>query len=154
LSSCSAAAEPARPSGVTSWRGALESAAEAESDRRDVEDTERDLSHPSRFLEEGEDDALDEYGDPNDSDPDGGYMGFMASDDEMNYLRGGGSYSNSPYADLDVPDNAYTRGRAKGFGKPARVRGDDVDSSYDDADDMGDNLSEARWAKLAGILKG
>jgi hypothetical protein len=123
------------------WRGALESAADAESDRRDVEDTERDLSHPSRFLEEG-DDALDEYGDPNDSDPDGGYMGFMASDDEMNYLRGGGSYSDGPYADNDVPDNAYTRGRAKGFGREPRVRGDDIDSGYDD-DVMGDDsLSE------------
>lgn len=124
------------------WRGALESAAEAEADRRDTEDTERDLSHPSRFLEEGEDDTLDEYGDPDDSDPEGGYMGFMASDDELDYLRGGGSYSDGPYADNDVPDNAYTRGRAKGFGKPARVRGDDVDSGYDD-DIMGDdNLSE------------
>ena len=124
------------------WRGALQNAAEAESDRRDVEDTERDLSHPSRFLEEGDDDALDEYGDPNDSDPDGGYMGFMASDDEMNYLRGGGSYSDSPYADLDVPDNRYTRGRAKGFNREPRVRGDDIDSGYDD-DIMGDdNLSE------------
>ena len=123
------------------WRGALESAADAESDRRDVEDTERDLSHPSRFLEEGDDDALDEYGDPNDSDPDGGYMGFMASDDEMNYLRGGGSYSDSPYADNDVPDNRYTRGRAKGFNREPRVRGDDIDSGYDDV--MGDdNLSE------------
>lgn len=123
------------------WRGALESAADAESDRRDVEDTERDLSHPSRFLEEGED-ALDEYGDPNDSDPDGGYIGFMASDDEMNYLRGGGSYSDGPYADNDVPDNAYTRGRAKGFNREPRVRGDDIDSGYDD-DVMGDdNLSE------------
>jgi hypothetical protein len=126
------------------WRGALQSAAEAESDRRDTEDTERDLSHPSRFLEEGEDD----------SDPDGGYMGFMASDDEMNYLHGGGGYSDGPYADNDVPDNAYTRGRAKGFGKSARVRGADVDSGYDRADDMGDNLSEGRWAQLAGILKG
>ena len=125
------------------WRGALESAADAESDRRDVEDTERDLSHPSRFLEEGEDD----------SDPDGGYMGFMASDDEMNYLRGGGSYSDGPYADNDVPDNRYTRGRAKGFGREPRVRGDDIDSGYDD-DVSGDNLSEARWAKLAGVLKG
>jgi hypothetical protein len=128
--------------------------ADAERDRQDVEDTERDLSHPSRFLEEGEDDALDEYGNPDDSDPDGGYVGFMASDDEMNYLRGGGSYSNSPYADLDVPDNRYTRGRAKGFNREPRVSGDDIDSGYDDADDMGDNLSEARWAKLAGILEG
>ena len=133
------------------WRGALESAADAESDRRDVEDTERDLSHPSRFLEEGDDDALDEYGDPNDSDPDGGYVGFMASDDEMNYLRGGGSYSDGPYADNDVPDNAYTRGRAKGFGKEPRVRGDDIDSGYDDADDMGDNLSESIDMVSAGI---
>jgi len=115
-----------------------------ERERRDYEDTERDLSHPSRFLEEGDDD----------SDPDGGYMGFMASDDEMNYLRGGGSYSDGPYADNDVPDNAYTRGRAKGFNREPRVRGDDIDSGYDDADDMGDNLSEGRWAKLAGILKG
>ena len=116
------------------WEGALESAAEAEADRRDVEDTERDLSHPSRFLQE--------YGDPNDSDPDGGFMGGMASDEEMDYLRGGGSYSDSPYADNDVPDNRYTRGRAKGFGKEPRVRGDDIDSGYDD-DIMGDdNLSE------------
>ena len=116
------------------WRGALESAAEAESDRRDVEDTERDLSHPSRFLQE--------YGDPNDSDPDGGFMGGMASDEEMDYLRGGGSYSDSPYADNDVPDNRYTRGRAKGFNREPRVRGDDIDSGYDD-DMMGDdNLSE------------
>jgi hypothetical protein len=119
-----------------------EAFADAERDRQDIEDTERDLSHPSRFLEEGDDDALDEYGNPDDSDPDGGYVGFMASDDEMNYLRGGGSYSNSPYADLDVPDNRYTRGRAKGFGKEPRVRGDDIDSGYDDADDMGDNLAE------------
>ena len=128
------------------WRGALQNAAEAESDRRDVEDTERDLSHPSRFLQE--------YGDPNDSDPDGGYVGFMASDEELDYLRGGGSYSDSPYADNDVPDNRYTRGRAKGFGKEPRVRGDDIDSGYDDDSEMGDNLSEGRWAKLAGILKG
>jgi hypothetical protein len=128
--------------------------ADAEADRRDVEDTERDLSHPSRFLEEGDDDALDEYGDPDDSDPDGGYVGFMASDYELDYLRGGGSYSNSPYADNDVPDNAYTRGRAKGFNREPRVRGDDIDSGYDD-DVMGDDsLSEGRWAKLAGILKG
>lgn len=145
--------------------------ADAEADRRDVEDTERSLDREEGlsdygdegeddyddggdwYLEEGDDDALDEYGDPNDSDPDGGYMGFMASDDEMNYLRGGGSYSNSPYADNDVPDNAYTRGRAKGFGREPRVRGDDIDSGYDDADDMGDNLAESRWAKLAGILK-
>ena len=138
------------------WRGALQSAAEAESDRRDTEDTERDLSHPSRFLEEGEDDALDEYGDADDSDPEGGQMnhGDYATRDELDYLRGGGGYTNSPYADLDVPNNAYTRGRAKGFGKSARVRGADVDSGYDDADDMGDNLSEGRWAQLAGILKG
>jgi hypothetical protein len=110
----------------------------------------------SEYLEEGEDDALDEYGDPDDSDPEGGQMnhGVYASRDELDYLHGGGSYSNSPYADLDVPDNAYTRGRAKGFGKSARVRGADIDSGYDDADDMGDNLSEGRWAKLAGILKG
>lgn len=108
--------------------------ADAESDRRDVEDTERDLSHPSRFLQE--------YGDPNDSDPDGGYVGFMASDEEMDYLRGGGSYSDSPYADNDVPDNRYTRGRAKGFNREPRVRGDDIDSGYDD-DMMGDDsLSE------------
>ena len=108
--------------------------ADAESDRRDVEDTERDLSHPSRFLQE--------YGDPNDSDPDGGYVGFMASDEEMDYLRGGGSYSDSPYADNDVPDNRYTRGRAKGFNREPRVRGDDIDSGYDD-DIMGDDsLSE------------
>lgn len=119
-----------------------EAFADAERDRQDIEDTERDLSHPSRFLEEGEDDALDEYGNPDDSDPDGGYMGFMASDDEMNYLRGGGSYSDGPYADNDVPDNRYTRGRAKGFNREPRVRGDDIDSGYDD-DVMGDdNLSE------------
>jgi hypothetical protein len=62
----------------------LDAFADAEADRQDVEDTQRDLSHPSRFLEEG----------------------------------------------------------------------DDIDSGYDDADDMGDNLSEGRWAKLAGILKG
>ena len=128
------------------WRGALQNAAEAESDRRDVEDTERDLSHPSRFLQE--------YGDPNDSDPDGGYVGFMASDEEMDYLRGGGSYSDGPYADLDVPDNRYTRGRAKGFNREPRVRGEDIDSGYDDEDVSSDNLSEGRWAKLAGILKG
>ena len=126
------------------WRGALQNAAEAESDRRDVEDTERDLSHPSRFLEEGDDD----------SDPDGGYVGFMASDEELDYLRGGGSYSDSPYADLDVPDNRYTRGRAKGFNREPRVRGDDIDSGYDDDGESGDNLSEGRWAKIAGILKG
>lgn len=135
----------------------LDAFADAEADRQDVEDTQRDLSHPSNFieLEEGED-ALDEYGDPDDSDPDGGQMdgGRYATDDELDYLRGGGSYSNSPYADLDVPDNRYTRGRAKGFGREPRIRGADIDSGYDDADDMGDNLSEARWAKLAGVLKG
>lgn len=118
--------------------------ADAEAYRKDIEDTERDLSHPSRFLEEGDDD----------SDPDGGYVGFMASDEEMDYLRGGGSYSDSPYADLDVPDNRYTRGRAKGFNREPRVRGDDIDSGYDDDGESGDNLSEGRWAKLAGILKG
>ena len=106
--------------------------ADAEAYRKDIEDTERDLSHPSRFLEEGDDD----------SDPDGGYVGFMASDEEMDYLRGGGSYSDSPYADNDVPDNRYTRGRAKGFNREPRVRGDDIDSGYDD-DIMGDDsLSE------------
>jgi hypothetical protein len=111
-------------------------------------------SDDDEFVNEGEDDALDEYGDPDDSDPEGGQMnhGVYASRDELDYLRGGGSYTNSPYADLDVPNNAYTRGRAKGFGKSARVRGADVDSGYDDADDMGDNLSEGRWSKLAGIL--
>ena len=117
--------------------------ADAEAYRKDIEDTERDLSHPSRFLEEGDDD----------SDPDGGFMGGMASDEEMSYLRGGGSYSDSPYADNDVPDNRYTRGRAKGFNREPRVRGDDIDSGYDDDTEMGDNLSEGRWAKLAGILK-
>ena len=106
--------------------------ADAEAYRKDIEDTERDLSHPSRFLEEGDDD----------SDPDGGYVGFMASDEELDYLRGGGSYSDSPYADNDVPDNRYTRGRAKGFNREPRVRCDDIDSGYDD-DMMGDdNLSE------------
>ena len=106
--------------------------ADAEAYRKDIEDTERDLSHPSRFLEEGE----------GDSDPDGGYVGFMASDEEMDYLRGGGSHSDRPYADLDVPDNRYTRGRAKGFNREPRVRGDDIDSGYDD-DIMGDDsLSE------------
>jgi hypothetical protein len=121
------------------------------SDDEFVNEGEGDADGPDQY---DSDDALDEYGDTDDSDPDGGYMGFMASDDEMNYLRGGGSYSNSPYADNDVPDNRYTRGRAKGFGKEPRVRGDDIDSGYDDADDMGDNLAESRWAKLAGILKG
>ena len=120
--------------------------ADAEAYRKDIEDTERDLSHPSRFLQE--------YGDPNDSDPDGGYVGFMASDEEMDYLRGGGSYSDSPYADNDVPDNRYTRGRAKGFNREPRVRGDDIDSGYEDEDVSSDNLSEGRWAQLAGILKG
>lgn len=125
------------------WRGALQNAAEAESDRRDVEDTERDLSHPSRFLEEGDDD----------SDPDGGYVGFMASDEELDYLRGGGSYSDGPYADNDDRDapeaNRYERSRKK---NPYPV--DDIDSGYEDEDVFSDNLSEGRWAKLAGILKG
>lgn len=125
------------------WRGALQNAAEAESDRRDVEDTERDLSHPSRFLEEGDDD----------SDPDGGYVGFMASDEEMDYLRRGGSYSVGPYADNDDRDapeaNRYERSRKK---DPYPV--DDIEGSYDDDVEPGDNLSEGRWAKLAGILKG
>lgn len=139
--------------------------ADAEAHRKDIRDTERSLDREEGLSDYGDDDtdSGDDYDDggdwyleegDDDSDPDGGYVGFMASDDEMNYLRGGGSYSDGPYADLDVPDNRYTRGRAKGFNREPRVRGADIDSGYDDADDTGDNLSEARWAKLAGILEG
>ena len=106
----------------------LDAFADAEAHRRDIEDTERDLSRPSNFLEEGEggdydydyeDEPEAEMGDPED-----------------------------PYGDL--PKGARPRGglvHTAGFkgGSPAgallRRRG-------------GEDLSEARWAKIAGILKG
>lgn len=104
-----------------------EAFADAEAHRRDIEDTERDLSRPSNFLEEGEggdydydyeDEPEAEMGDPED-----------------------------PYGDL--PKGARPRGglvHTAGFkgGSPAgallRRRG-------------GEDLSEARWAKLAGVLE-
>lgn len=58
----------------------LDAFADAEADRQDVEDTQRDLSHPSRFLEEGEEE-LDE-GDHSYSDPgdDAAYAARLQSD--------------------------------------------------------------------------
>jgi len=135
------------------WRGALESAADAESDRRDVEDTERDLSHPSRFLEEGDDDSEGE-------DQDDAFMDDLDREAGMADYRhahsmGGRSDEEGFAIDYDTGrPNRFTKMGVKGFGRPARVRGADIDSGYDDADDMGDNLAESRWAKLAGILKG
>ena len=105
-----------------------EAFADAEAHRRDIEDTERDLSRPSNFLEEGEG-----------GDYDYGY------EDEPEAEMGD---PEDPYGDL--PKGERPRGglvHTAGFkgGSPAgallRRRG-------------GEDLSEARWAKLAGILKG
>jgi hypothetical protein len=127
--------------------------ADAERDRQDIEDTERDLSHPSNFLEEGEGDSDG----PDQYDPDDAEGHADAASDYQQHSRfwggEGGSSLKASHSDFDdVRGSAgpvkrfITRGRQ---GKPHRVSDDglDIDSGEDD-------LNESRWAKLAGILKG
>jgi hypothetical protein len=155
--------------------------ADAEADREDWEETKRDLSHPSRFLEEG-------MGDDTNWDDD-----LYAQAEYQHALDVGPEVA---YADYDTGGrNAFTQRGFKGRGPAPRISGDDFDSGEDapggdeavmadyehawnigggsdeegfaadyDTDgrnkftQMGmrgrDSLSEARWAKLAGILKG
>ncbi len=159
----------------------LDAFADAEADRQDVEDTQRDLSHPSRFLEEG-------MGDDTNWDDD-----LYAQAEYQHALDVGPEVA---YADYDTGGrNAFTQRGFKGRGPAPRISGDDFDSGEDEpggdeavmadyehawnigggSDEEGfaadydtggrnkftqmgmrgrDRLSEGRWAKLAGILKG
>ena len=116
--------------------------ADAEAHRQDIEDTERDLSHPSNFLDEGEGSRA-RWLEPGDADPDDtqGFIDEPGDIESMDYVRGGGSYSSNPYADVDVPDNAYTRDRRLGRGR-VHVSGDDVTSGEPMGRWHGDNLTE------------
>ena len=181
--------------------------ADAEADRRDVEDTERDLSHPSRFLEEGDDTEGDEaFGDV---DP------YEMGEYQHAYSMGGGSDEEGFAIDYDT--GRPSRFAAKHLARPAAAVDDidggedmgevdpyemgeyqhahsmgggadeegfymDYDRGLDEGEEGGDfdpdvgyiddpksarhgkpmkrrgaddePLNEARWAKLAGILKG
>lgn len=170
--------------------------ADAERDRQDVEDTERDLSHPSRFLEEGEDDDLGGADSATDSgdregrrsehfgdDPDWGPPGhddwhIDNYDEEGDDIEGSdfdemidpaddnddpmkSSWMNpDPYADTAPDDWAMADepdwGRRSETGRTRekyRTTGDsDPGDAYTHMGPRG--IDEARWAKLAGILKG
>lgn len=131
--------------------------ADAEAYRKDIEDTERDLSHPSRFLEEGDSDG------PDQDDPDADDLEAM-TDRERQRLSAYSFWGDEPgsslkasHSDFDAHRGAdmgvrrfITRGRQ---GKPHRVSDDgrDIDSGYDD-DIMGDdNLTESIDMVSAGI---
>jgi len=127
--------------------------ADAAAYSRDIEDTERDLSHPSRFLEEGEGDSdgPDQF-DPDDPE--------FHADSEREYRSAHSFWSDEPGSSLKASHSDFDahRGADKGVrrfitrgrqGKPHRASdgGLDIDSGDED-------LSEGRWAQLAGILKG
>jgi len=134
--------------------------ADAAAYRRDIEDTERDLSHPSRFLEEGEGDD-DSQGEEEDTSY------FDQTDWSAAEVRAG-RHAEGPYGGLDSdtpeyherlrkrPDDLGQRRMAALAARGIRFRhgGEDVDMEPYDSGDEGDNLSESRWAKIAGILKG
>lgn len=152
----------------------LDAFADAEADRRDVEDTQRDLSHPSRFLEEGDDiDGDEAFGDV---DP------YEMGEYQHAYSMGGGSDEEGFAIDYDT--GRPSPFAAKHLARPAPAV-DDIEGSEDmgevDPYEMGEyqhahsmgggadeegfymdydrgsrkkGLSEARWAKLAGILEG
>ena len=127
--------------------------ADAERDRQDVEDTERDLSHPSNFIEleegEGDADGPDQY-DPD--DPEGHADAASEYQRHSRFWSGeGGSSLKASHSDFDdVRGSAgpvkrfITRGRQ---GKPHRVSDDGLDIDSGD-----ESLFESRWSKLAGIL--
>ena len=136
------------------WHGMLEDVladeidpdafADAEAHRKDIRDTERSLDR-----EEG----LSDYGDEGEDDYDDGGDWYLEEGEGGDY-----DYEDEPEAEMgdpedpygDLPKGARPRGglvHTAGFkgGSPAgallRRRG-------------GEDLSEARWAKIAGILKG
>jgi hypothetical protein len=128
--------------------------ADAEAHRKDIEDTERSLDREeglSDYGDEGEDDNYDAVAADRD---------YINTRDDWFFLEEGDDYDyeDEPEAEMgdpedpygDLPKGARPRGglvHTAGFkgGSPAgallRRRG-------------GEDLSEARWAKLAGILKG
>jgi len=154
--------------------------ADAERDRQDIEDTERDLSHPSRFLEEGDDDSESE-------DQDDAFMDDLDREAGMADYRHahsmGGRSDEEGFA-IDYDTGRPSPFAAKHLARPAAAV-DDIDGGedmgevdpyemgeYEHAHSMGGGadeegfymdydrgsrkkgISEARWAKLAGILKG
>lgn len=124
-----------------------------ELERSEYEETERSLSHPSNFieLEEGDDDIQGDAEDP-------------YADTESSYRKHKAFWGGEPGSSLKASHSDFddVRGSAGGVprfvsggakGRPARIRGADIDSGYDD-EVTDDSLSESRWAKLAGILEG
>lgn len=124
----------------------LDAFADAEAHRKDIRDTERSLDR-----EEG----LSDYGDEGEDDYDDGGDWYLEEGDGGDYDY---DYEDEPEAEMGDPEDPYgdlpkgerPRGglvHTAGFkgGSPAgallRRRG-------------GEDLSEARWAKIAGILKG
>ena len=126
----------------------LDAFADAEAHRKDIRDTERSLDR-----EEG----LSDYGDEGEDDYDDGGDWYLEEGDGGDYDYDY-DYEDEPEAEMGDPEDPYgdlpkgerPRGglvHTAGFkgGSPAgallRRRG-------------GEDLSEARWAKIAGILKG
>ncbi len=111
----------------------------------------------SEYLEEGEDDALDEYGDPDDSDPDEAevsetYISHWDRDEEADREedeRIRRSLEPSPLSTV----HTYPSDR-KTSDHPTGLTG--MVGPYSEYDHLhyGAGINEARWAKLAGILKG
>lgn len=134
-----------------------DAAADAAAYRRDIEDTERDLSHPSNFLDlkEGDDSQGEEEEDYGDTD-------WAAAE-----VRAG-RHAEGPYGGLESDTPEWHRQQRRRGGLPPRAfsddtsgrgmyfrhSGEDVSMGYTDEEGDSDNLSETRWAKLAGILKG
>lgn len=130
----------------------LDAFADAEAHRRDIEDTERDLSRPSNFLEEGEggdydydyeDEPEAEMGDP--EDPYGDLPKGERPRGGLVHTAGfkGGS-----------PAGALLRRREEFPEHPSGLTG--MGGPYSEYDHLhyGAGINEARWAKIAGILKG
>jgi len=141
------------------WHGMLEDIladeidpdafADAEAHRKDIRDTERSLDREEGLSDYGDDDTEggDDYDDGGDwylEEGDGGDYDYDYEDEPEAEMGD----PEDPYGDL--PKGARPRGglvHTAGFkgGSPAgallRRRG-------------GEDLSEARWAKIAGILKG
>ena len=176
--------------------------ADAEAYRKDIEDTERDLSHPSRFLEEGFFDMFKKTDDDSDGeDPDVDPLGdsdnakhFRHMDYKQALKMGGGPDEEGFVLDYDT--GRPSPFAAKMFGQPAAgaddIEGPEQDDPFADDPELAASrdddyrhalklgggrdedgfaadydtgkkrqfpparggISESRWAKLAGILKG
>lgn len=127
----------------------LDAFADAEADRQDVEDTERDLSHPSRFLEEGEGSDYDYEAEPKAEmgDPEDPYGDLPKGE------RPRGGLVHTAGFKGDSPAKALLRRREEFPEHPSGLTG--MGGPYSEYDHLhyGAGINEARWAKLAGVLK-